>query len=226
MIEAKKRRPVPVRTDIIHDGAGSIKIDQRPSDGTTIDDLGRALKEACGSQSSRWTKYLLNQMVAFDSCSGEISAVAYDAGVQFLNGIAPSNELEAALAAQMFMVHNATMSMAFKAAQSQQPEMIKLRYDQLNKLSRTFAAQVEALSKLRTGGKQTVNVTHTHIDARGSQNVIAETVTTGGGVSRKSDCQPHAPDIAAVASLAFEPGMPLRSENPSRDTVQSAGCER
>jgi len=47
-----------------------------------------------------------------------------------------------------------------------------------NKFLRTFTTQMEALSRLRRGGKQIVE--HVHINA-GGQAVIAGTVNTGGG---------------------------------------------
>jgi len=219
-VEQPPRPPVPVRTEVTQrDGVLSIK--QHPSGGATTADLSERLKEACGSQSDAWADYLLKQLVTHDALSGEVSAGAFDAGCQFLNGIAPRNELEGALAAQMFAVHHATMSMAYKAVTATHPEMIKMRHDQLNKLSRTFAAQVEALSKLRTGGKQTVEVKY--IDARNSQNVIADRVETGGG-RHGNGSQPHEPAACPeiIPRLPSAAIVPLWGQEPGGESMPSA----
>ena len=47
------------------------------------------------------------------------------------------------------------------------------------KAARTFTAQLEALTKLRTGGKQVVEHRHVYIDNRGGQAVITENVNSG-----------------------------------------------
>src|SRR3546814_6508641 len=55
---------------------------------------------------------------------------------------------------------------------------------------RTFTAQIEALTKLRRGGEQVVR--HIHVDNRGGQAVITETVQTGGSRNGKVADQSHA----------------------------------
>jgi Enolase, N-terminal domain len=54
----------------------------------------------------------------------------------------------------------------------------------LNKLARTFAAQVEALKRYRSGGEQTVRVEHVTVNEGGQ--AIVGTVTHGGRVSSEN----------------------------------------
>lgn len=83
----------------------------------------------------------------------------------------------------------------------------------MNQTMRTFAAQVEALSKLRTGGKQQVEVRYVYVDAR-SQTVV----NAGGEAGRVEQIggQPHAPRTLSHAVAA---GLPVRSENAGGDAL-------
>ena len=177
--------------------------------------LVERMHDACGTNSHTFALTLSASMAnAAATAYGSVDK-AWQGGLDFINGIAPKDELEAALAAQMFAVHTATMSMAARAGDQKNLEAIKVTYDQFNKLSRTFAAQVEALAKLRNGGKQTVEVKY--IDARNSQNVIAETVVTGGGLPENpmQPCEPaHGIEGGTIASV-----VPLRSKKPARQTM-------
>jgi hypothetical protein len=69
-----------------------------------------------------------------------------------INGIAPRNELETMLAAQMFAVHNAIMKYArhVEPAGGWVDENLAART--LTKLAHTFVTQTEALVRLRTAG--------------------------------------------------------------------------
>ena len=75
------------------------------------------------------------------------------------------------------------------------------------KLARTFAAQVEALKRYRSGGEQTVTVQHVHV-AEGGQAIVGNVTAPepGGGANEKAKEQPHA--------LAYAPGaeMPRQVE--------------
>jgi hypothetical protein len=77
-------------------------------------------------------------------------------------------------------------------------------------------ATVEALEQLVGGREQTVK--HVHVDNRGGQAVIADTVRTGGGGLLQSDEQPHATGAAGAGAALPRPnplgnGMPV----PSRE---------
>jgi hypothetical protein len=65
--------------------------------------------------------------------------------------------------------------------------------NQANKLSRTYAALLEALNRHRGKGQQKVTVEHVNVHA-GGQAVVG-TVATGGGDRAKSEDQPHAKQI-------------------------------
>jgi len=52
----------------------------------------------------------------------------------------------------------------------------------LNKLARTFAAQLEALKRYRTGGEQRVTVEHVTVND-GGQAIVGNIARRGGGTS-------------------------------------------
>src|SRR3546814_9794291 len=75
---------------------------------------------------------------------------------------------------------------------------------------RTFTAQIEALTKLRRGGEQVVR--HIHVDNRGGQAVITETVQTGGSRNGKVADQSHATGFEDASGPALLGQDETRSE--------------
>ena len=59
-------------------------------------------------------------------------------------------------------------------------------------------ATIEALERLAHGREQTVK--HVHVDNRGGQAVIADSVQAGGQGNRKNDEQSHATAMGELAS--------------------------
>ncbi len=94
----------------------------------------------------------------------------------------------------------------------QHPEAVD-RYMRLAfKAQSQCRATIEAIDRLDRGGEQIIK--HIHVDNRGGQAVIADTVHTGGN-NGKLDQRPQAQ--AADASLP-----PMRSQDPARDGVRLA----
>jgi hypothetical protein len=141
------------------------------------------------------------------------------AAVAALIGIAPKDELEGMMAAQLVAAHNAAMECYRRAMIGEQTfEGRRENLAQANKLSRTYAALLEALNRHRGKGQQKVTVEHVHVHAGGQAVVgtVAAPVQTGGGDASKIEEQPHARQIAH----APQPSM-WRSD-PERDPVPVA----
>lgn len=83
-----------------------------------------------------------------------------------IEGVAPTDTVEAMLATQMAAIHTATMSFAGKLAKARTLEERCSTEKSLNRLARTFTAQVEALKKHRSGPQQ-INVKHVHVNEGG-----------------------------------------------------------
>jgi len=196
------------------------------------DDVGFAarLAELLGATDTPFVNMLQNQLLnatapAQDDKSLQAAVVE---SLAFVAGIAPENELEAVLAAQMYAVHCATMKLSRLMNSADGLNQFQTHGSLLVKTSRTFAAQVEALSKLRSAGKQTVEVIHVHKHvyvAPGGQAIVGDVHHGGGGGGPpKSGEQPH-----ASAQLTDETGAglaPMWGADPIGNAVQRAGSER
>jgi hypothetical protein len=68
-------------------------------------------------------------------------------------------------------------------------------------LSRTFAGEVEALKRYRTGGLQKVTVEHVTVN-QGGQAIVGNVAGRGGGVSPKSKDQPDT-EIARAVGISL-----------------------
>lgn len=88
-----------------------------------------------------------------------------------LIGIAPKTPVEAMLATQMIGMHNAVAD-SLRIARELSGPLRGVHLDHANRLSRTFAALVEAFERVRNKGRQTVVVQHVY---RGGQAVGAVT---------------------------------------------------
>ena len=143
--------------------------------------------------------------------------------VAALKGIAPKDELEGMMAAQLVAAHNAAMECYRRAMIGEQSfEGRRENLAQANKLSRTYAALVEALNRHRGKGQQKVTVEHVHVHAGGQAVVgmVAAPGQPGGGEASKIEEQPHAKQIVPQITHAPEPAM--RCPDASRDAMPVA----
>ena len=99
-----------------------------------------------------------------------------------VKGVQPRDQIEAMLAAQMAAVHDTTMTFAQRLAHADTIQQRDSAERALNKLARTFAAQLEALKRYRTGGEQRVTVEHVTVND-GGQAIVGNIAHRGGGTS-------------------------------------------
>jgi hypothetical protein len=81
-----------------------------------------------------------------------------------VRGVQPRDELEAMLALQMGAIHQATMMMARRLNHVDNLRQQDAAERALNKLTRTYTTQMEALKRYRTGGQQKVTVEHVTVN--------------------------------------------------------------
>ena len=181
------------------------------------DTKGR-LKRIGGSKSDLWNNILANQVMQalwLKNSTSEERDKQLSATVAALVGIAPRDELEGMMAAQLIAAHNAAMECYRRAMIGEQSfEGRRENLSQANKLSRTHAALLEALNRHRGKGQQKVTVEHVHVHA-GGKAVVGMVASgrgqPGGGEASQIEEQPHAKQISNVSQL------PL----PSQDEVRS-----
>jgi hypothetical protein len=98
-----------------------------------------------------------------------------------VRGIGPKDEIEAMMAAQMAAVHMTTMTFARRLAHVDNILQQDSAERAFNKLARTFAVQVEALKRYRTGGEQKVTVQHVTVN-EGGQAIVGTVSPQVGGM--------------------------------------------
>lgn len=175
------------------------------------------LKSLGGSRYDEFNNILANQAIATISVHNHDPQYASDkklSALQAMGGIAPQNEVEGMLGAQMVACHNAIMECYRRAASSSLTiEQGQFNLGFANKLSRTFTMQMDALQRFRgQGGQQKVEVTHLHVH-EGGQAIVAGNIERpslkGVGVQEKAEEQPHAKqDSTKQITHAPEPAMP------------------
>ena len=163
------------------------------------------LKFLGGSNSDDFNNVLANNVL---QCLWYGSEGKYDVERQTqvvlatLIGLKPQDELEGMLLGQMIGCHYAAME-CFKRAmipnQSFEGRQSALNY--ANKLTRTYATQLEALDKHRGKGQQKVTVEHVHVH-QGGQAIVG-TVHTGAGGDKKSEDQVHATSVSHAPEQAM-----------------------
>jgi hypothetical protein len=183
------------------------------------EDRKGVLKTIGGSQSDHWNNTLANQAIQalwVKHSDATERDRQLSATVGALVGIAPNDELEGMIAAQLIAAHNAAMECYRRAMIGEQTfEGWRENLNQANKLSRTWATLLSALNSHRGKGQQKVTVEHVHVHA-GGQAVVGTIERPGGGDRGKTEEQPQAKQIAQA------PEPTLWSSGTARDTVPIA----
>ena len=136
------------------------------------------IMEALGSADSDFLAGLLRQLGNAAGKGGVVDEQNVNFMLSVVKGVEPRDQVEAMLAAQMAAVHMATMTFARRLNHVENIAQQDSAERAFNKLARTFAAQMEALKRYRTGGQQKVTVEHVTIN-EGGQAVVGH-VTAGG----------------------------------------------
>jgi hypothetical protein len=174
---ADRRRPV--RTKVQSKRYGS-----RTFVSTHADAAGfrTRLADALGSVSPDFLEASLHQLIQVAShcdCAEGGAELELNASLALVQSVRPTNELEAALALQLAATHRLAMETMGRLRRG----MTRSNADVYGRLStrllHAFAAQVEALEKLRRGGKQVVRIERVTL-GEGAQAIIG-TVNHGTG---------------------------------------------
>jgi hypothetical protein len=167
------------------------------------------LMEALGTADLDFVTGLLQQLANAGSQGQKVD----ESGINFLlsvvKGAKPKDQFEAMLSAQMAAIHTATMTFAQRLAYVETIPQQDSAERALNKLARTFAMQMEALKRYRTGGEQKVTVQHVSVND-GGQAIV-------GNVSQAAHEAAPEPPAHATPALTDtrQPAMPMINE-PAR----------
>ncbi len=175
-----------------------------------------AMKHIGGSLSDHWNVILFNQAARtlwIGHSDEEGKDRQYKAMASALIGIAPKDEIEGMITAQLLAAHNAAMECYRRAMHSEQTfEGRRENLNQANKLSRSYAVLLEALNRHRGKGQQKVTVEHVHVHS-GGQAVVGVVAPTAGLSSSEE---------LNAKQVAHAPQPTLRSPNAERESMSIA----
>lgn len=162
---------------------------------------------------------MLSQIVNIARIGKQVTTAEVNFVLATVRALDPRDATEALLAVQMAAIHNASMVAARRLNHCETITQQDSNSNMLNKLARTFAAQIEALKRYRSSGEQNVRVTHQHVNVTAGQAVVG--INQGGGGTHENPSQSHAlgtrpagtgpADARSPALLSQEQalGMPL-----------------
>jgi len=195
--------------------------------GVHADAAAARVMNAFGTTSNELAECLMTQIVNATHLQPPgtlVSAETLNAALAAVTGIAPRDEAEAMLAAQMVSVHWLAMTMLKRAALDQPSfEIYDSIVNRATKLLRTYTAQLEALKRYRSAGEQRVVVQHQHVNVTADQAAVQVNGVApdpgGRGTASKLEDRSHEQRLG----YASEPAM--LCPEPARDAVPSAGCD-
>ena len=178
----RRQKPAPRVKLSLSDGVGAISPDHADkAAGMSL------LMEALGTADLNFLEGLLQQLARVAGPESD------ERGLNFMlalvKGVEPKDQVEAMLAAQMAAVHNATMTFARRLNRAENVPQQDSAERAFNKLARTFALQVEALKRYRSGGEQTVRVEHVTVN-EGGQAIVGNVTHRGRGAPQNAEPTP------------------------------------
>lgn len=162
--------------------------DEVASIGPGHEDLGTGTALQMNAIAAAYADYYsgtLSAIANIATTTRQVSAEKMDYLMAMVAGIKPRDQLESMLAVQMAAVHDATMEMAARVKRVDTIQQHDSAERSLNKLARTFAAQMEALKRYRSKGEQRVYVERVTVN-EGGQAMVG-VVERGRGGSKSDD---------------------------------------
>lgn len=127
---------------------------------------------------------LMKHVSALGSHGQRIDASATDFALGFVDAMEPRDPAELLLCTQMAAVHQATMMLARRLNHVENIPQQDAAERALNKLARSYAAQMDTLKRYRSKGQQVVRVERVMVQDGGQ--AIVGTVETGGRGANES----------------------------------------
>jgi hypothetical protein len=130
-----------------------------------------SVMESFGITDRNFLSPLYGQLLEADGFGGD----GVEFAVAVIKSINPRDSLEAMLAAQMAVMHWATMKFMRQVGDVRGTQFQEFAVTTATKLARVFAAQMETIKRYRSGGEQKVTVRHELVSEQGQ--AILRTVT-------------------------------------------------
>ncbi|MEI4264239.1 hypothetical protein [Roseovarius sp. D0-M9] len=126
---------------------------------------------------------LVTQIASLGSAGKKADQNAANFALGFVDAMQPMDAAEASLMAQMAATHQAAMMMVRRLNQAENVPQQESAERAFNKLTRSYAAQMDTLKRYRSKGQQTVRVERVTVE-EGGQAIVGN-VQHGGGENEK-----------------------------------------
>lgn len=209
----QRAQPQPVKVTLTRkpDGGMSIGIDGKCEAHGAL-----KLQKTFAAVSMEPVNARANELLKYLGSVGADNAACYNAALSFIESMEPRDQAEALLLVQMYVTHDAAIRALSQFGSAEWVPTAQMYGNLATKLLRTSQGQMETLARMRRGGEQVVR--HIHVDNRGGQAVIAETVHTGGQGNGKITDQSRAAGATSI-------GPALLGADPFGNGVSITGCE-
>jgi len=171
------------------------------------------LMEALGTADYDFFHGLLLQLSNGSLRGGQVDERLLNFMLSVIKGIKPRDQIEIMLAAQMAAIHDAIMTFTRRLAQVETIQQQDSAERALNKLSRTFAVQMEALTRYRTGGEQKVTVQQVSV-SEGGQAIVGNVTQAA-----REAAPERGPKAPALVSFERRPAMPITEHKRKREPI-------
>jgi hypothetical protein len=172
------------------------------------------VRNALGTMDPAFRSGLLKQLAKATSGGSTVDEAELNFMVSVIKGIEPRDQLESMLAAQMAAVHMAVMKFQQHLPRIETLPQQDSAERAINKFARTFAAQMEALKRYRSGGEQKVTVQHVSV-SEGGQAIVGNVNQSPreAAAPNKAPSSPSALTHSKVPAMEIM-GQPLREATP------------
>ena len=149
------------------------------------------LMDALGTKDWDFTNGIVRQLVLAGPLDEDDEEIARRLNfmLSIVKGLKPRDQVETMLAAQMAAIHTATMNFVRRLASAKTSMEQDFAERTLNKLARTFVAQMEALKRHRAGGEQRDMVARNMVPRTTPEKISKELAERFG--EALSDTRPH-----------------------------------
>lgn len=179
---------------------------------------------AIGTADLTFAGALLKQLAEVCRTGPIVCESEFNDMLALVRGLAPTDPTEALLVTQMVAIHKLTMVEARRLALAEGPVQQERASISLNKLARTFSAQLETLKRYRSKGEQVIRVQHQQVTVNEGGQAIVGDVQHSQGVPIKNDSQSHVLTPSdALGPALLGPVQTLGQPVPSTSRPGKAG---
>lgn len=204
--ERRKVKPPAPRLNVVNkNGVTEVSVDHPdPQLG------GIRLLDAFATDDGDFFNGVVNQLINVATKGKDANEKDVNFMLAMVKGIDPRDPVESLLASQMAAVHSLSMTFARRLGNVDNIAQQDSAERAFNKLTRTFAVQMDTLKRYRSKGEQRMVVQHQHLNvAANNAQVNVNGQPQGGGAATFSEDQPHEPKSERVS---YEPGTAMPGE--------------